>query len=69
MPMILLYRRMFAALRSLRSASRLAHSICIGREPNQGQQYLNNYRARRTFIVFVVIVVIDIMCTFGIAIS
>ena len=35
-PLILFYRRMFAALCSLPSASKLAHSICMGHEPSQG---------------------------------
>lgn len=40
---ILFHRRMFAALRSLPSASQLAHSICMGHEPNQGQLYISLY--------------------------
>ena len=34
---------MFAALCSLPSASQLAHSICLGHEPNQGQLYISLY--------------------------
>lgn len=54
-PIILFYRRMFAALCSLPSASQLAHSICLGHEPNQGIS-LHKFLALSTFIIVVVIV-------------
>lgn len=55
---------MFAALRSLPSASRLAHSICMGHEPNQGQQYLNNYRTLSTFIAFMLLLLLSLLLNY-----
>ena len=35
------FRRMFAALKELRNASKLSHAICLGKEPGQGQWSLD----------------------------
>lgn len=35
------FRRMFAALKQLRFASKLSHTICLGKEPGQGQWSLD----------------------------
>ena len=58
---ILFHRRMFAALCSLPSASQLAHSICMGNEPNQGQLYINFNLLVHFFVLLLVSVLLMTM--------